>query len=426
MSSHDTISHIAIIGAGVSGLVAAKYLLAEDSFTSIDVYEQRDSVGGLWNYTPDTEEDFLLTTTATTTDKTTAFVPKCGSKPFNSPIYEDLEANIPRMLMQYSDLPFPADQQLFPSHRQVLGYIQAYALTIKQEIKLGVQKIRLKQLEFGPNKWEVESIDLSNGVSSRLVYDAVIIASGHHSLEYIPRIRGIDEWRHAHPGSIIHSKDFRRAAKYEIMNVLPEITRVSAEHRSIELADSTILTGVDGIIFCTGYLHDLPFLSPLNPHLISNGRGVEQIYQHMFYAPNPTLSFVGLPRIVSFSVCEAQAAVIARVYSGRLKLSSIETMQQWNRDMIITRGDAHKTHTFRHPDDVIYVNSLISWASTATPNPRLGNGGQGKLLPHWGPLECTYRRRSAAIRAAFRSHGPNRHLIRPLADLRFPDDSGSI
>lgn len=125
--------------------------------------------------------------------------------------------------------------------------------------------------------------------------------------------------------------------------------------------NSTILTEVDGIIFCTGYLHYLPFLSGLNPHPVLSGRGIQQIYQHIFYAPKVMVSFVGLPRIVSFAVCEAQAAVIARVYSGRMKLSSIEIMQQWNKDMMSTRGDAHRAHTFRYPEDASHVNALIPW-----------------------------------------------------------------
>lgn len=47
------IKKIAIIGAGPAGLAAAKYLLAE-GFQSLDIFEQRTEVGGVWNYNPKT------------------------------------------------------------------------------------------------------------------------------------------------------------------------------------------------------------------------------------------------------------------------------------------------------------------------------------------------------------------------------------
>jgi hypothetical protein len=40
------VKRIAIIGAGPSGLAVAKYLVAEDSFDKIDIYEQQ--YGILW------------------------------------------------------------------------------------------------------------------------------------------------------------------------------------------------------------------------------------------------------------------------------------------------------------------------------------------------------------------------------------------
>jgi len=46
-----SISRIAVIGAGPSGLAAAKHLLAEGfSSSEIDIYEQQAEVGGVWNY----------------------------------------------------------------------------------------------------------------------------------------------------------------------------------------------------------------------------------------------------------------------------------------------------------------------------------------------------------------------------------------
>ena len=49
--SHDTEFDVAVIGAGISGIVTAKCLL-DDKFKII-VYEQTRHIGGLWQFTED-------------------------------------------------------------------------------------------------------------------------------------------------------------------------------------------------------------------------------------------------------------------------------------------------------------------------------------------------------------------------------------
>ena len=42
------ISRVAVVGAGPSGIVTAKALLAEECFSEVVVYEQRETLGGAW------------------------------------------------------------------------------------------------------------------------------------------------------------------------------------------------------------------------------------------------------------------------------------------------------------------------------------------------------------------------------------------
>ena len=49
--SHDTEFDVAVIGAGISGIVTAKCLL-DDKFKII-VYEKTGHIGGLWQFTED-------------------------------------------------------------------------------------------------------------------------------------------------------------------------------------------------------------------------------------------------------------------------------------------------------------------------------------------------------------------------------------
>ena len=45
-------------------------------------------------------------------------------------------------------------------------------------------------------------------------FDAVVVASGHYSIPYIPDIPGLVEWDQRYPGSVQHSKHYRFAQDY--------------------------------------------------------------------------------------------------------------------------------------------------------------------------------------------------------------------
>lgn len=45
---------------------------------------------------------------------------------FVSPMYERLEANLPKSIMAHSDMPYPDDCQLFPPHETTLEYLERY------------------------------------------------------------------------------------------------------------------------------------------------------------------------------------------------------------------------------------------------------------------------------------------------------------
>lgn len=62
VSPRPTIQRIAIIGAGASGIASAKALLAERAFQTIEIFEQRGSIGGIWNYTLETDTVLIPST----------------------------------------------------------------------------------------------------------------------------------------------------------------------------------------------------------------------------------------------------------------------------------------------------------------------------------------------------------------------------
>ena len=79
------------------------------------------------------------------------------------------------------------------------------------------------------------------------------------------------------------------------------------------------LDNIDLIVLCTGYEFDFSFLSLDKEGLIWTSKQVRPLYHHLFFALDPTLTFIGLPMItVPFPLFELQAKWAAQVYSGKV------------------------------------------------------------------------------------------------------------
>ncbi|KAK3654178.1 monooxygenase [Elasticomyces elasticus] len=472
------VDSVCIIGAGPSGLAAAKYFLAERAFSRIQLYEQRSTVGGIWNYVPHKSASphdvdipqskpyggankpvWQQSGAAKIFDKDTK-----EEAVYMTPLYDRLETNIPRGLMGFSDLDWPEDCQLFPRHGAVLEYIERYADDIRHLIQFRTQVMDVSLTE--DEKWTVKTQDVSHrdGEVKTETFDAVIVGNGHFNIPYMPQVRGIEEWSKAYPGSITHSKFYRTPEQYAGKKVIvvgnsasgidighqieqscksplllssksesflvnaasstkvdkPPIAEYVIEDRSVRFEDGTTETDVDAVLYCTGYFYSFPFLSTLDPPVITTGEKVENLYQHIFYQPHPTLAFPVLnQKIIPFPMAEAQGAVVARVFSGRLGLPYVDEMKAWERDWVKQNGDGRMFHVLKFPMDADYINMLHDWSMSAD-----GEGSErGKTPPYWGEKEYWMRERFPAIKKAFQDLGEDRHVARSLRDVGFDYDS---
>ncbi|EMC91058.1 hypothetical protein BAUCODRAFT_126983 [Baudoinia panamericana UAMH 10762] len=492
-----SVSTVCIIGAGPSGLAAAKYLLAEHAFSRIVVYEQRATVGGIWNYVPfdsTASRDFAVPQTNPFAGRDEPIWRKSNAgklldeetrqeAAFMSPLYDRLETNIPRGLMGFSDLPWPENCQLFPQHQRVLEYIDRYAEDVRHLIQFRTQvlDIRLTKQE----RWVVKTQRITQGETGTIEeeeYDAVIVANGHFNVPYIPEVPGIEEWNKAYPGTISHSKFYRRPEEYTGKKVIvvgnsasgidigaqiqetckpplllssksesflvnapsptkldkPPITEFIIADRTVRFADGSVESHIDAVLYCTGYFYSFPFLDSLSPPLITTGERVENLYQHIFYRPHPTLALPVLnQKVIPFPLAEAQSAVIARVFSGRLSLPEEPEMRQWEQRTINEMGDGRQFHVLKFPKDADYINMCFEWATSAAGGTRTlpraelpqngelnenktnGQGNQGRPPPYWGEKEYWTRERFPAIKKAFQDFGEERHSKRTLEDVGF-------
>ena len=382
---------------------------------------------------------------------------------FTNPMYEALEANIPKHLMKHSDDSTLEDNPLFPNLEAVLQYLDQYARDVKHLIKFQTQVIDVRRAteDSGKEIWHVFSKDLRTNRCREDNYDAVAVANGHYSVPVIPDIPGIQQWNNAYPDRIIHSKFYRSrqrfkdkkvlvvgnsasgidiasqistVSRYPVLNSyrseaplfkfktywkkeLPEIAEFlpPAEHsRALRFTNGDIESNVDEVVFCTGYFYSFPFLSSLEPPLVVTGERVEHLYKHIFYVDSPTLAFLGLPsKIIPFRICEGQATIIARVWSNRLNLPSAQDMRAWEAQRIVDRGAGKKFHEFRLLEDFRYHNEMVDWASQAK------RSELGRLPPKWSKEEGYTRQRISAIKKTYAERGEERFKVKNLEELGF-------
>lgn len=454
-----------------------RYLEAENQFKVIDIFEQRSSFGGLWNYSlqssigkidvPQTSPFQPLEEPIWTVN--TARDPNAREEnrdlEFPTPMYEDLETNLPHFLMEFSDDHSLRNNKLYPSRASTLQYLKSYADDVRHLVKFQTQVIEvLRETRNGRDSWQLRYRWLRSGMIEMSTYDAVVVASGHYSAPFLPEIRGISQWNHVYPEIISHSKAFQRPQGFENKRVVvvgcsasgydisaqialyckapvilsvrsdtpyepmsssaicrPEITEfLSSRHynRAVRFSDGHIETDIDAIIFCTGYLYSYPFLSSFLPQLIGTGDRVQHLYQHIFSIDHPSLVFVGLPtRVIPFRNAEGQAAVIARVWSDRLHLPSKLEMLEWEKSALELGRKKH-FHLLKTPEDLDYYDGLIEWAMQAE------GYGQGKLPPKWSKKERWVREKLAEILKAYKQRGEARHDIRTMEELNFSFEQG--
>ena len=183
------------------------------------IYEQRDTVGGTWNYTSlqnkgkrSTNDNVDGHSESLATSVVTAGIPD-----FNTPMYDGLESNLPHMLMQFSDTPFSDSTQLFPSRETVLEYLEEYANDIRSLISFNHQVVRVTPTgrdEY--HGWDVKVQETAGARESKVErFDAVIAANGHCDWPLLPDIEGLDTWAELYPESLFHSVSYKNPLAFK-------------------------------------------------------------------------------------------------------------------------------------------------------------------------------------------------------------------
>ncbi|OCF30882.1 hypothetical protein I317_05030 [Kwoniella heveanensis CBS 569] len=436
-----TIKRVAVIGAGPAGAITIDALSKEHAFDLIRVFERREAPGGCWlgeTEAPPLLSDFegLASRTADAPiqlpERLPAQAPKLQQpRHSESSIYPYLETNIDSIPMEFSQESIPVERTdrsielhgpdtPFRHWSVIQKYIQSlvdrngyhdlvsYDTTVERVEKIGHEwKVVLRKSGKEKDYYWTE------------FFDAVVVASGHYSVPYVPAIEGVEAFEKTRPGSVIHSKHYRGRSAYEGKRVVvvgasvsaadiafdlavskttkgsvyavvnghkanlyfgdeafnhPGISKqpsiVSIQGRTVHFIDGTSVSDVDHIIFGTGFTWTLPFL-PSVP--VRNNR-VPNLYQHVVYNKDPTLLFVGAVAAgLTFKIFEWQATLAARLLAGRATLPPLSEMQRWEEERIAKRGDGVR-FTVVYPDFEDYFEEVRKLAGP-------GQDGLGRKLP---------------------------------------------
>ncbi|KUJ17156.1 FAD/NAD(P)-binding domain-containing protein [Mollisia scopiformis] len=428
---------VAVIGAGISGITAAKHL--KHVGINAVVFERSSRIGGNWLY--DARRPVEPTYPSLKASIADPWIAKTGDEECTSeddlkfappgPAYPDLTNNVSTKCQSLKEFPWP---KRTPDHVSVhvkQKYIQDYAE------KFGVVPLirfntRVEKLEKVGQTWKVRSTTLIKDQDGRgrrkesvEEFDNVVVASGHYHASKIPDIPGLKEWKAAWPDRVEHSKRYRGPQDYRDQTVLligggvssadigrecsgvakkiyqssrggtfdlpesfisPETERITGINSfsppssdsknapgTVTLIDGRILSDIDRVIVCTGYLFSLPFLPELHNDdlsaeeanetvLVTDGLQLHNLHKDIFYIPDPTLSFIGVPAYTAtFTFFEFQAIAVSAVISSHAFLPSEEEMRKEYEERVKAKGYGRAFHSLIRGQDELYVEELVGW-----------------------------------------------------------------
>jgi cation diffusion facilitator CzcD-associated flavoprotein CzcO len=166
MSVIDRSDCFCIVGAGSSGLAAAKNL--RQLGIAVDVLERQDEIGGNW----------------------------CYGKP-NSRVYASTHTISSKRLTEFTDFKMPAHYPPFPHHSQVLEYLRAYAAQFGLFDAIEFETT-IERIEPAGREWFVT---LAGGQRRR--YAGVVVANGHNWDPRWPDFPG------TFAGRIMHAAEYK-------------------------------------------------------------------------------------------------------------------------------------------------------------------------------------------------------------------------
>lgn len=217
---------IAVIGAGPSGIAAAKECIATGLGDGLVVFEKSDQVGGNWVY---------------------------REEPGHSSVYETTHIISSKYYSEYEDFPFPEGTPDYPHHSHLRQYFQDYArhFGVVPKIRFEHEVLRAERDEAGI--WQL-TVRGPEGEYTE-AFDYLMVANGHHWNPRMPEYPG------EFAGTLMHSHDFKHNRPFAGQRVLVVGAGNSAADVAVEcsrVATRTVLSMRRGQWFLPKFMFGLP------------------------------------------------------------------------------------------------------------------------------------------------------------------------
>ncbi|KAI1336000.1 hypothetical protein F5Y15DRAFT_427565 [Xylariaceae sp. FL0016] len=233
-SGLGTFRDVAVIGAGVSGIVSAAHLSREGC--NVTVFERTPVIGGVWHFDPRVDRDPPFPNTVPPDPKWEEVLTQGLSAEEVSlihappgPCYAGLKNNVSTELMRSSLLRWPEGTPSFVDQGVIRKYIEEIATACHLTDKI-LFRTRVESVSKPRNsqQWNIKtsSISLDENDSEPIIamqswnFDAVVVSSGHYHIPYVPDIPGLAAWRERFPDRVTHSKGYRTPTPFRGKTVL--------------------------------------------------------------------------------------------------------------------------------------------------------------------------------------------------------------
>jgi cation diffusion facilitator CzcD-associated flavoprotein CzcO len=166
--------HVCVIGAGVSGLAAAKAFAARGH--TVAIVERSGDLGGVWD-------------------------------PSRS--YADVQTQSPKDLYRYTDKAMPDSYPEWPKGPQVHAYLADYARShgLDRFIRFKTTVLQMNRRQDSQPGWQLECRSADGGISYE-DFDFVAVCTGQFNEPQTINLSGEDSFK-AHGGQILHSSQYR-------------------------------------------------------------------------------------------------------------------------------------------------------------------------------------------------------------------------
>jgi len=161
-------------------------------------------------------------------------------------------------------------------------------------------------------------------------------------------------------------------SSFSHLTSLPHLKDDETIPGSVTLSSGEKIDNIHHVILATGYHMSYPFLSHLHADdllpeqagdntLVTTGQVTHNLHKDIFYIPDPTLAFIGVPyHVATFSLFEFQAMAVAAVFSCSACLPEPEKMREEYKQRIERKGAGRALHSLKDDEgEVKYVKEMV-------------------------------------------------------------------